>query len=214
MRIEIIAKNYKLGEKLKDIIEKKLEKFARYFEDDATAKVILREINQDKDAMEITVNFGGGKIMRAEVVSDNMYDNIDLVLPKLERQVRKYRTKLGKKVKESAFDMDALYSYSEAPIEELAVGRVKETDVRKMSVKEAISEMELLDHSFYVFINEANDLVNIVYRRAVGDVGLLDLIYWFAIFQKNLLLYTWKIKKTWFSIIKYIRNLDILIRQK
>ncbi len=48
MRIEIIAKNYKLGEKLKDIIEKKLEKFARYFEDDATAKVILREINQDK----------------------------------------------------------------------------------------------------------------------------------------------------------------------
>ena len=123
--IEIIAKNYKLGEKLKDIIEKKLEKFARYFEDDATAKVILREINQDKDAMEITVNFGGGKIMRAEVVSDNMYDNIDLVLPKLERQVRKYRTKLGKKVKESAFDMDALYSYSEAPIEELAVGRVK-----------------------------------------------------------------------------------------
>ena len=101
MRIEIIAKNYKLGEKLKDIIEKKLEKFARYFEDDATAKVILREINQDKDAMEITVNFGGGKIMRAEVVSDNMYDNIDLVLPKLERQVRKYRTKLGKKVKES-----------------------------------------------------------------------------------------------------------------
>ena len=49
--------------------------------------------------MEITVNFGGGKIMRAEVVSDNMYDNIDLVLPKLERQVRKYRTKLGKKVK-------------------------------------------------------------------------------------------------------------------
>jgi len=207
MRIEIIAKNYKLGEKLKDIIEKKLEKFARYFEDDATAKVILREINQDKDAMEITVNFGGGKIMRAEVLSDNMYDNIDLVLPKLERQVRKYRTKLGKKVKESAFDMDALYSYSEAPIEELAVGRVKKTDVRKMSVKEAISEMELLDHSFYVFINEANDLVNIVYRRAVGDVGLLDLIYWFAIFQKNLLLYTWKIKKTWFSIIEYIRIL-------
>lgn len=176
MRIDIIAKNYKLSEKLKDIIEKKLEKFARYFEDDAKAKVILKEINQDKDAMEITINFGGGKIMRAEVVSDNMYDNIDIILPKLERQVRKYRTKLGKKVKESAFDMEAIYK-DEAPAPELAVARVKETELRKMSVTDAIAEMELLDHSFYVFINEKNDLVNIVYKRAVGDVGLLDLIY-------------------------------------
>ena len=172
MRIEIIAKNYKLSEKLKDIIEKKLDKFSRYFEEDAKAKVI-----QDKDAMEITINFGGGKIMRAEVVSDNMYDNIDIILPKLERQVRKYRTKLGKKVKESAFDMEALYGDSE-PTRELAVARIKETEVRKMSVKDAIAEMELLDHSFYVFINEANGLVNIVYKRAAGDVGLLDLIYW------------------------------------
>ena len=171
MRIEIIAKNYKLSEKLKDIIEKKLDKFSRYFEEDAKAKVI-----QDKDAMEITINFGGGKIMRAEVVSDNMYDNIDIILPKLERQVRKYRTKLGKKVKESAFDMEALYGDSE-PTRELAVARIKETEVRKMSVKDAIAEMELLDHSFYVFINEANGLVNIVYKRAAGDVGLLDLIY-------------------------------------
>ena len=176
MRIEIIAKNYKLSEKLKDIIEKKLDKFSRYFEEDAKAKVILREVNQDKDAMEITIDFGGGKIMRAEVVSDNMYDNIDIILPKLERQVRKYRTKLGKKVKESAFDMEALYGDSE-PTRELAVARIKETEVRKMSVKDAIAEMELLDHSFYVFINEANGLVNIVYKRAAGDVGLLDLIY-------------------------------------
>lgn len=176
MRIEIIAKNYKLGEKLKEIIERKLEKFARYFEDDATAKVILREINQDKDAMEITINFGGGKIMRAEVVSDNMYDNIDIILPKLERQVRKYRTKLGKKVKDSAFDMEALYAES-VPTRQLNVARTKEIELRKMSVKDAIAEMELLDHSFYVFINETNELVNIVYRRAVGDVGLLDLIY-------------------------------------
>ena len=123
MRIEIIAKNYKLGEKLKEIIEKKLDKFSRYFEENATAKVILKQINQDKDAMEITINFGGGKIMRAEIVSDNMYDNIDLILPKLERQVRKYRTKLGKKVKESAFDMEALYENTE-PVPDLSVARV------------------------------------------------------------------------------------------
>lgn len=176
MRIEIIAKNYKLSDKLKEVIEKKLEKFSRYFEDDAKAKVVLKEINQDKDVMEITINFSGGKIMRAEVTSDNMYDNIDIVLPKLERQVRKYRTKLGKKLKESAFDVEALY-VDEEPVQDLSVARTKMTELRKMSVKDAIAEMELLDHSFYVFINEANDLVNIVYRRDAGDVGLLDLIY-------------------------------------
>lgn len=176
MRIEIIAKNYKLGDKLKEIIEKKLEKFARYFEEDAICKVVLREIGKDKNAMEITVNFGGGKIMRAEVVTDNMYDNIDIVLPKLERQVRKHKTKLGKKIKESAIDMSALYEFEEEKVP-LEVARVKSTELRKMSVKDAIDEMELLDHSFYVFVNEDNNMVNIVYRREVGDVGLLDLIY-------------------------------------
>lgn len=176
MRIEIIAKNYKMGDKLKEVIERKLEKFSRYFEDDAKAKVVLKEINQDKDAMEITINFSGGKIIRAEVVSDEMYDNIDLILPKLERQVRKYRTKLDKKVKESAFDLEAIYP-DDKPLVDLEVARVKPTELRKMSVKDAIAEMELLDHSFYVFVNETNGLVNVVYRRAVGDVGLLDLIY-------------------------------------
>lgn len=177
MRIEIIAKNYKLSDKLKDVIEKKLEKFARYFEDDAIAKVILREVGKDKDAMEITINFGGGKIMRAEVVTDNMYDNIDILLPKLERQVRKHKTKLGKKVKESAFDMGAIYDAPEDNDLSNELARVKPTELRKMSVKDAIAEMELLDHTFYVFINETNGMVNLVYRRAVGDVGLLDLIY-------------------------------------
>ena len=176
MRIEIVAKSYKPSDKLKDIIEKKLEKFSRYFEDDAIAKVILREMGKDREAMEITINFGGGRIMRAEVVSHNMYDNIDDLLPKLERQVRKHKTKLGKKVKESAFDMSALYE-EVAEVKALEVARVKTTSLKKLSVKDAIDEMELLDHDFYVFINEDNNLVNIVYHRAVGDVGLLDLIY-------------------------------------
>ncbi len=177
MRIEIVAKSYKPSEKLKDIIERKLEKFSRYFEDDATAKVVLREMGKDREAMEITINFGGGKIMRAEVVSHNMYDNIDVLLPKLERQVRKHKTKLGKKVKESAFDMSALYDGADDINPVLEIARVKSTQLKKLSIKDAIDEMELLDHDFYVFVNEANGLVNIVYHRAVGDVGLLDLIY-------------------------------------
>lgn len=176
MRIEIIAKNYKPNDHLKDIIEKKLEKFARYFEDDAIAKVLLKEVNKDKYAMEITINFGGGRIMRSEVISDNMYDNIDIALPKLERQVRKFRTKLGKKIKESGFETESIYAETKAD-PDMSLARTKVTECKTMSVKEAIEEMQLLDHAFYVFVNSANQSVNIVYKREAGGVGLLDLIY-------------------------------------
>lgn len=175
MRIEIIAKNYKVQDRLKDVIEKKLGKFTRYFEEDALAKVVVKQLNTDKYAMEVTINFDGGKIIRGEVITDNMYDNIDIVLPKLERQIRKHRTKLGKKIKESGFDQAFLY---DEPVDKpLEVARIKPTDLKKLSVSDAISEMELLDHDFYAFVNEDNGMVNIVYKRAVGGVGVLDLIY-------------------------------------
>lgn len=175
MRIEIIAKNYKLTDRLKDVVEKKLSKFSRYFDEDAVAKVVVRELNADKFAMEITIHYDGGKIMRSEVTTDNMYDNIDIVLPKLERQIRKYRTKLGKKIKESGFDQAFLY---DTPVDmPPEVARIKPTELKKLAIADAVAEMELLDHDFYAFVNEHNGMVNIVYKRASGGVGILDLIY-------------------------------------
>lgn len=178
MRIEIIGKNYKPSDKLKEIIEKKLEKFGRYFEEDAIAKVVLKEFNIDKYAMEITINFNGGRIMRAEITTSNIYEAIDIVLPKLERQVRKYKTKVGKKIKDGGLDDLIVSSEDETtPVPDLALARTKLTTLKTLSVKDAIDEMEFLDHDFYVFVNEANNLVNIVYHRDAGGVGLLDLIY-------------------------------------
>lgn len=175
MKIEIIAKNYKPADKLKEIIEKKLDKFSRYFDENTIARVMLKELNKDKYAMEITVNFDGGKIMRSEVVSDNMYDNIDMCLPKLERQVRKFKTKQNKKVKEAPI-VQPIYE-TEPEIKELEIARVKPTALKRMTVKDAITELELLGHTFYVFVNEDNGMCNIVYLREAGGVGLLDLIY-------------------------------------
>lgn len=174
MRIEIISKNYKCSEKLKEIIERKLEKFSRYFDEETNTKVVLKEVNGTKCVMEITIHYSGG-IMRSEVTSETMYENIDIALPKLERQVRKHRTKLGKKIKESGFNEEAIYGYKEE--KPLSIARVKPTELKKMNVKDAIEEMELLDHSFYAFINDTSGLVNIVYKREAGDAGLLDLIY-------------------------------------
>ncbi|MEG1536380.1 MAG: ribosome-associated translation inhibitor RaiA, partial [Clostridia bacterium] len=83
MRIEIIAKNYKVTDHLREIIDKKMEKFSRYFDDDAVAKFTLKQVTKEQYALEITINFSGA-IVRSEVTSDNMYNNIDVALPKIE----------------------------------------------------------------------------------------------------------------------------------
>lgn len=176
MRIEIIARNYKVSDHLRDVIDKKMEKFSRYFEDDAVAKITMRQVGKDgkeRYIMEITVYFGS-HMVRSEVSSDNMFNNIDLALPKIEGQIRKHRTKLDK-MKKSAFEETALYAVPESAAKELV--RTKTFALKKIGVQEAIDEMELVDHDLFAFVNEANGMVNIVYRRGDGNVGLIDLVY-------------------------------------
>lgn len=176
MRIEINARNYRVSDRLREIIEKKMEKFSRYFEDEAKAVVTLREVGKDKYAMEITIFFGGNMV-RSEVVSDNMYNNIDIALPKIEGQIRKHRTKLGKKIKQTAIDEASIYEPQPAQEKKRELVRTKTLDLKKISVEEALEEMELVDHDFYIFLNEKTGKVNVVYRRTDGNAGLLDLSY-------------------------------------
>lgn len=176
MRIELIARNYKVSDRLREVIDKKMEKFSRYFEDDAVAKITMRQVGKDgkeKYIMEVTIYFEGNMV-RSEVSSDNMFNNIDVALPKIEGQIRKYRTKLGKQ-KKTAYDQASLYEISETPQKELV--RTKSFALKKICVKDAIDEMELVDHDFFAFVNESNGMVNIVYRRSDGNVGLIDLVY-------------------------------------
>lgn len=176
MRIELIARNYRIPDRLKEIIDKKMEKFSRYFDDDATAKITLRQVGKDgkeKYIMEITIYFDGNMV-RSEVSSDNMFNNIDVALPKIEGQIRKHRTKLGK-MKKAAYDQASLYEIDETPKKELV--RTKTFSLKKITVKDAIEEMELVDHDFFAFVNDDNGMVNIVYRRSDGNVGLIDLVY-------------------------------------
>ncbi|MDD7457528.1 MAG: ribosome-associated translation inhibitor RaiA [Clostridia bacterium] len=173
MRKEILGKNYSPSEKLKEVVVTKLSKLDKYFDDDAVAKVVCYTAkNGEKHIMEVTINLDN-KILRAEETTDNMYNNIDLIIPKLTRQIRKYRTKLSKKVKEDVF---------------VQVGEPKEDDykqiVRKKSFElvpmtedEAIESFELIDHDFYVYLSKETGRVNVLYRRDDGDYGLLDFTY-------------------------------------
>lgn len=170
MKIEIIARNYKLTDNLEEIINKKMEKFSRYFEDDAVAKIFLKETGKERYVMEITIFFGNNMV-RSEVSSDNMYKNIDLALPKIEGQIRKHRTKLGK-LKKSALEGETMYPQSEQA--QMQVIRTKSMALKKIDLEEAVEDMELVDHDFYIFLNNTTGKVNVLYKRKAGNLGCIE----------------------------------------
>ncbi|MDE6276221.1 MAG: ribosome-associated translation inhibitor RaiA [Clostridia bacterium] len=174
MRIEIIARNYKLTDNLEEIINKKMEKFSRYFEDDAVAKIFLKETGKERYVMEVTIFFGNNMV-RSEVASDNMYKNIDLALPKIEGQIRKHRTKLGK-LKKSALEGDTMYP-QQAEQSKMEVIRTKTMALKKIDLEEAVEDMELIDHDFYIFLNNGTGKVNVLYKRKAGNLGCIELDY-------------------------------------
>ena len=174
MEIKYISKNYKISDKLKDIIEKKLQKLEKYFTKDTTIKVACSEQN-DICKLEITIN-SAGLFIRSEVTSDNMYNNIDLSMPKLERQIvksnKKYKSKFAERVV-----ADALEFLEEEPTTETyKVVKKKTFELDPMTVEDAEAYMEAVGHSFYVFLNAETGEINVLYKRNDGNLGLIEAI--------------------------------------
>lgn len=172
MRIEIISKNYHLDEGLKNLITKKLSKFDKYFDKEASAKVKLTTQGM-KETMEITIDAGGCNV-RSAFTGEKMNENIDRILPKLERQVIKYHDKFGSKFKKGALDTPALYTEEVEEAKPGNVVKVKKFEVSVTSVDNAVEEMELLNHNFYIFVNGDTNKVSVLYKRNDGDYGLIE----------------------------------------
>ena len=175
MNIQISSKNYTVSQKLKDIIEKKIGRMEIFFSDDADIRVFCRKEN-DICRLELTIK-DKGVLFRGEVASDSMYQNIDLVLPKVERQLVKYSDKLKDKLKKQAIiNRDWLYydDQEEHPQQKTGVSRVKKFDIVPLSVEDAQMNLESSDHAFYIYLNEETGKVNIMYRRRAGDFGIIE----------------------------------------
>lgn len=167
MRIEIIGRKYDVSQHLDDVIRHKIDKqLGHYFSDDDTARVVCRE-EHGKCKMELTIAIAGATL-RAEELSDNMYNNVDVVVPKVERQMRKYRTKLSKNLREKIE-----VSEVEAEAKPTLV-RTKHYKLQAMSVEDALFQMEMLDNNFYLFLNSETGLVSLVYKRTDGNVGMIE----------------------------------------
>lgn len=175
MKIEINSKNYNVSEKLKDIIERKVNKLDKYFNDDAVAKVNCKMEGQ-ACKLELTVR-SRGLFYRAEVTGDNMYENIDLALPKVERQIVKYGDKFFARLKKDSLNKDYLF-FDEAPIfEKPEVVRKKSFELEPISVEDAQVFLDTIDNNFYIFLNRETGRVNVLYRRNDGNLGLIEAIF-------------------------------------
>jgi len=174
MKITLSWKNLEITEALKEQAYKKIQKLGRYFSDETEAQVTMTVENY-RHIVEVTIPFNG-VVIRAEESTDDMYTSIDKVLDKLERQIHKHRTKLEKKMKSGAFKYEKPLFSSEIDIDEKTptVVKTKRFAVKPMSIEEAILQMELLGHSFFVFTNAKTNEVNVLYTRKVGNYGLIE----------------------------------------
>lgn len=171
MKLEILAKNYHVSERLEQILTAKTKKLDKYFPDGNTpCKIVLTDMGR-QCKMEISITYHGNHI-RSEVVGDTMYYNIDTCLPKLERQIIKHREKLNKSFKMP--ERPSEYEFvSEVDVEPVTIAKVKTFAVTTMTANEAAEELDMVDHDFYVFVNEESGNVEVVYRRHDGTIGLL-----------------------------------------
>ena len=174
MKITINGKKTEVPENLKPIIGKKLRKFEKYFKDDVEADVVLRKKN-NLETVEVTF-FSSGTIYRAEK-SDKTYQNaLDNVVYVIERQIRRNKTRLEKKLRDGVFvkGSDSFVDTDIDVSDDVSFNvRYKSFPFKPMSVEEAIMQMNLLEHSFYVFKNDATGEVNVVYVRDDGDYGCI-----------------------------------------
>lgn len=170
MRITIYGKQMAVRESLKAMVEKKLEKFDRFFGEETEAFVTCR-VRKGVKIIEITVNYGG-TTFRSEEESDTFFTALDRAVESLERQIRRNKTRLEKMVKRGAFqlseeDDDEFVEEGEFEI------RVKSFPFKPMSPEEAILQMNLLGHSFYAFTDDKTSEVCVVYKRRAGSYGLI-----------------------------------------
>mgnify|MGYP000030091444 CR=1 FL=1 len=173
MQYIISGRNIDVTEGLKSAIHEKIGKLERYFTPDTEVHVTL-SVEKERQKIEITIPMKGNYI-RSEQVSNDMYVSIDLVEEVIERQLKKYRTKLVTKQQSAAsvFKQDFLDAASDDD-EEIKIIRSKKFDMKPMYPEDACVQMELLGHDFFVFINAETEDVNVVYKRKGNTYGLIE----------------------------------------
>jgi putative sigma-54 modulation protein len=180
MKYNVRGQHIQVTDALRDYVEKKLSRLERYFEApiNTSETTVTLSVTKGKHAVEVTIPLPG-VMLRAEEKKDDMYASIDLVVDKLERQIRKHKTKVNRKFRNES-GIRTLFKDDSAPVrvldeeDDLEVVRTKRFTLKPMDVEEAILQMNMVGHSFFMFANSATSEVNVVYRRSDGKYGLIE----------------------------------------
>ena len=174
MKITLRGKNIEITEAIEEKVSEKLSKLDKYFivSENVEAKVLVRTYPYGQK-IEVTIPTEY-VLLRAEVVDQDLYNAIDLVIDELEGQIRKYKTRLNRKSKDNklAFNLASIEPLEEE--EEDVLVKTKTITPKPMDMEEAIMQMELIGHSFFVYRDTETDAISIVYRRNDGDYGLIE----------------------------------------
>jgi putative sigma-54 modulation protein len=170
MQILVRGKNIEVTPALRGYVEKKLRKLAKFEQHFGDAQVTLT-VEKGSHRVEVTIPVDG-MILRGEETTGDMYASVDLVVDKLEKQMEKYKGKLRRRrVVAEGLPYEADDHEDD---KEFRVVRTKRFTLKPMAVEEAVMQMNLLGHNFFVFTNAENEQVNVVYRRKDGNYGLIE----------------------------------------
>ena len=176
MKITYVARKVNLRENFKERVELKLKKFSKIFSDSAEATVVVT-LEKNRQTVEITIK-DNSMVFRAESTMAEMNDALDKVVDLIAGQLRKHKTKLSKRIKTGSID-DLVIASAEEDVtmedeDTYDIVRRKQIPLKPVSVEEAILQMELVGHQFYMFLNADTNLINLVYIRKDGSYGLLE----------------------------------------
>ena len=177
LKYSIRGENLEVTDALRDYVVSKLEKIEKYFqaEQELDARVNLKVYREKTAKVEVTIPLGS-ITLRAEDISQDMYGSIDLVTDKIERQIRKNKTKIERKNRNKVATSQLFTDSFAEEAEEVPskVVRSKHIDLKPMDLEEAILQMDLLGHAFFIYSDAEDSSTNVIYRREAGDIGLLE----------------------------------------
>lgn len=172
MKFIIVGRNIEVTPGLKTAVEDKIGKLEKYFTPETEVHVTL-SVEKDRQKIEVTIPVKGS-IIRSEQVSNDMYVSIDLVEEIIERQLKKYKTKLVDRQKDATSFSQLFVENNYMDDEEIKIVRTKKFDIKPMYPEDACIQMELLGHNFFAFVNAETDDICVVYKRKGGTYGIME----------------------------------------
>lgn len=172
MNIIITGRKVALKDSFKELVERKLSRFDRMFNDEAHAAVTVT-VEKNRETVEITIKHSG-LVYRAEDTSLSMFDSLDKVLESLGRQFRKHKSKLEKRLRNCYIQEHLSFDADDVEEDDYKIVRTKRFPVKPLDLDEAILQMNMVGHQFFMFRNQDTDEVNVVYRRKNGSYGVLE----------------------------------------